>query len=69
MPKFWINSIKKSNPSKEDIIDYIKGGDAYAFLINNSNTEIKKKKVIEYYTDRALESDSKKIDAGRMGIK
>src|SRR5205085_11660316 len=30
--------------------------------------KLKGKKVIEYYTDGALESDSRKIDAGRMGI-
>jgi len=48
------NSIKEKN-LKEDLVDVYK--------------KLKGKKVIEYYTDRALESDSKKIDVGRIGIR
>ena len=36
---------------------------------DNDLDKLKKKMVIEYYTDRVLESDSKKIDAGRMSIR
>ena len=47
------NSIKEEDLEKNLI-------DAYE--------KLKGKKVIEYYTDGALESDSRKTDAGRMGI-
>ena len=47
------NLIKEKN-LKEDLVD--------------TYEKLKGKKIIEYYTDRALESDSKKIDASRIGI-
>ena len=48
------NSIKEEN-LKEDLVDVYE--------------KLKGKKVIEYYTDEVLESDSRKIDAGRMSIR
>ncbi|CAG8575370.1 7660_t:CDS:1, partial [Cetraspora pellucida] len=33
-----------------------------------AHKKLRKKEIIEYYTDRVLEGDSKNIDAGRMGI-
>src|SRR5437868_10347840 len=48
------NSIKEED-LKENLVD------AYE--------KLKGKKVIEYYTDGVLESDSKKTDTGRMGIR